>query len=101
MSPAVRGVWATPEARSEFSPSELDWCVKCYQERGAQRVVEGGAFAIYELSGGRELLLCERRGLVSLMTLEAVEAEARASGARPNVFTKVVELEVEDGANFG
>ena len=101
MSPAVKGVWATEGARGAFPPSEMDWCVACYQERGAQQFVDGIAFAVYECSGGRELLLCERRGLVSLMTLEEVEADAREAGLGPSVFTKAEELAEEGGANFG
>ena len=54
----------------------------------------GFALCHYE-KGGREMLICEQGGRVSLMTMEEVEAE----GGGPSIFSQVVEN--ADGANFG
>jgi hypothetical protein len=65
------GVWATSAAREEFT--EADWlgCIDDYSERGPQFVAAGGeGFAFYKFTDGRELLLVERRGKVSVMTQE-------------------------------
>ena len=74
----VRGVWATPAAREEFSSSERGSCVEDYERRGPQYFAVDAGFALYEFFGDRRLLLAERRGLVSLMTEEEVEAERRS-----------------------
>jgi hypothetical protein len=76
---AVRGVWATPAAREEFRPAELDSAVADYEVWGPQFVSGRGGvgFRYYEVSEGRVLLLAERRGLVTLMTLEEFGGEVR------------------------
>ena len=79
----MRGVWPTPAAREEFRPSELQAAMDDYSERGPQYFAgePRAGFAVYNFSGSRVLVLCERRGLVSLMTLDEVE-EQRKSGYR-------------------
>ena len=73
----VRGVWATPTAREEFSSFERANCVENYEHYGPQLFVGGVGFAEYEFPGGRRLLLADRGGRVSLMTAEEVGAERR------------------------
>jgi len=80
----MRGVWPTPAAREEFRPSELQAAMDDYSERGPQYFAgePRAGFAVYNFSGSRVLVLCERRGLVSLMTPDEVEEEQRKSGYR-------------------
>jgi hypothetical protein len=73
----MKGVWTTPAAREEFRRSELQAAMDDYTERGPQYFAgePRAGFAVYNFSGSRVLVLCERRGLVSLMTLDEVEVE--------------------------
>ena len=73
----MRGVWATPAAREEFSEEERAFCVADYEERGPQYFAVDSGFAKYGFAGGRVLVLAERRGLCTLMTEEEVEEERR------------------------
>ena len=77
MNSVVKGVWATPAAQEEFNFFERAVAVEDYEQCGPQYFAGGAGFAIYELSGGRSLVLAERNGLVSLMTQAEVEAERR------------------------
>jgi hypothetical protein len=73
----MRGVWPTPAAREEFRPSELEAAIDDYTERGPQYFAgePRAGFALYSFSGGRVLVLAERRGLLSLMTKEELGEE--------------------------
>lgn len=75
----IEGVWATPAAREEFTDSERQECLDDYAERGPQFVAAGGeGFAFYKFTDGRELLLADNHGKVSVMTQEEFrEAQRR------------------------
>ena len=77
MNSVVKGVWATPAAREEFNPFERATAVEAYEQYGPQLFVGGVGFAVYGLPGSRRLLLTDRNGCVTLMTVEEVEAERR------------------------
>jgi hypothetical protein len=73
----MRSVWPTPATREEFRPTELQAAIDDYTERGPQYFAgePRTGFALYNFSGGRVLVLAERRGLVSLMTTEELGEE--------------------------
>ena len=73
----IRGVWATSAARAMFTESERQGCVDDYEARGPQLYAGGAGFAHYDLPGGRTLVLAERDGKVSVMTLEEIREEQR------------------------
>ena len=73
----MKGVWATPAAREKFTPTERGYAVEDYEEHGPQLFAGGAGFAYYHCSEGRTLVLAERDGRASLMTLEEVKEEQR------------------------
>ena len=73
----MKGVWATSAAREEFTATERAYAVEDYEEHGPQLFARGAGFAYYHFSEGRTLVLAEKGGRVSLMTLEEVQEEQR------------------------